>query len=312
MSTTALPFPRATRSRHEALLWRGTDELLAGTVPFIEGALAADTPILVAVPESTWEPIRSVLGKDADRVEYLDMARLGANPARIIPAWLGFLAEHRRPARGIGESLWAGRRDAEAVECHVYEATVNLAIPAETPLWLLCPYDAGALDAATIAEARRTHAAGSAGRAGTAHSAVHRRTLGAPLVPGTPRRTRCFAIRPGGLAKVREFVLDRCAAAGVGPDRTYDLALAINELAANSLDHGGGRGDLRSWRDDDALYFEVRDAGRITDPLVGRTRPTVQQSRGRGLWLVNQLCDLLQVRSTRRGSTLRVVTWLHG
>jgi hypothetical protein len=29
-----------------------------------------------------------------------------------------------------------------------------------------------------------------------------------------------------------------------------------------------------------------------------------------GLWLANQICDLVQVRSTPAGSTVRVVSWL--
>jgi anti-sigma regulatory factor (Ser/Thr protein kinase) len=321
VSTTTLPVLRATRSRHEALLWSGTDELLAGTLPFIEGALASGAPIMVAVPESTWEPIRGALGADSTRVRYVDMASLGANPGRIIPAWLAFLEEHGRPARGIGESLWAGRREAEAAECHVYEATLNLAVPLRTPLWLLCPYNTGSLDPATVAEARRTHPlVATPDTRGGAHPVCNdayrgvgqEQTLGAPLVPRAPRRPDRIAIRHGWLGAVRQFVVDRCAHAGLGQDRTDDLVLAVNELAANTLDHGGGRGILRSWRDDDALYFEVHDSGRIKDPLVGRVRPAPYQERGRGLWIVNQLCDLLQVRSTRSGNTLRVVTWLRG
>lgn len=313
MSTATLPVLLATRSRHEALLWNGADELLAGTLPFIKDALATQTPLMVAVPESTWVPIRSALGGDADRVRYVDMARLGGNPARIIPAWLGFLAEHGRPVRGIGEPLWAGRREAEVTECHIYEAALNLAVTASTPLWLLCPYDTSVLDDAAAAEVRRTHRIVGGPRAEHSDAyrgAEHGQTLGARLLPDPPGRAHRIAIRPGGLAAVRRFVVDRCAEAGLGSDRTDDLTLAVNELAANSLDHGGGRGVLRSWQDVDALYLEVRDSGRISDPLVGRVNPGVYQDRGRGLWIVNQLCDLLQVRSTRSGAVLRVVTWL--
>ena len=45
------------------------------------------------------------------------------------------------------------------------------------------------------------------------------------------------------------------------------------------------------------LACAVRDNGHIDDPLVGRERPRPEQERGRGLWLANQLCDLVQVRS---------------
>jgi hypothetical protein len=68
--------------------------------------------------------LRSALGCDADRVAFADMADVGANPARIIPAWRDFVAGNdldRRRARGIGEPIWAGRSPAELVECQRHE-----------------------------------------------------------------------------------------------------------------------------------------------------------------------------------------------
>jgi hypothetical protein len=50
----------------------------------------------------------------------------------------------------------------------------------------------------------------------------------------------------------------------------------------------------------------VSDAGHFDDPLVGRIRPTPVQLYGRGLWLVNQFCDLVQIRSAGDGSVVRV------
>jgi anti-sigma regulatory factor (Ser/Thr protein kinase) len=58
------------------------------------------------------------------------------------------------------------------------------------------------------------------------------------------------------------------------------------------------------WRDGDALVCEVRDRGQLGDPLAGR-RPTPEQPDGRGLWLVNQLCDLVQLRSSASGTVVR-------
>jgi hypothetical protein len=60
------------------------------------------------------------------------------------------------------------------------------------------------------------------------------------------------------------------------------------------------------WRADDVLVCEVRDAGRIADPLIGRRRPAGDWRDGRGMWLVNQACDLVQVRSLPAGNVVRV------
>ena len=100
------------------------------------------------------------------------------------------------------------------------------------------------------------------------------------------------------------------AAAGLNPDRTADLVLAVDEVASNSLRHGGGRGTLRIWREQGALVCEVRDAGRFEDPLAGRERPALDRDGGRGLWMVNQLCDLVQLRSFPSGAVVRLHVYL--
>ena len=52
--------------------------------------------------------------------------------------------------------------------------------------------------------------------------------------------------------------------------------------------------------------LKLRDSGRIDDPLVGRRRPNSTQVGDRGLWLANQLCDLVQIRSNGAGSLVRL------
>jgi hypothetical protein len=65
---------------------------------------------------------------------------------------------------------------------------------------------------------------------------------------------------------------------------------------------------LRVWQAADALICEVTDAGRIADPLAGRQRPASGQSGGHGLWLCNQICDLVQLRTFATGSVVRLHT----
>jgi anti-sigma regulatory factor (Ser/Thr protein kinase) len=306
---------RAQGYRHEAFLWSGLDELLARTVPFVADAVRQEEPVMVAVIDEHWQPMRAALGPVADRVVHVDMARLGHNPARIIPAWREFVDRHAtgRPLRGIGEPIWAGRRDVELVECQIHEAMLNVALPPRTPLWLMCPYDARALPDDVLAEARRSHpvvtgdatAHAAAGYAGWGHlQDLCTRALG-PAGAGV----RELPFGPGELSLVRAHVA-RAATARLGRARAADLALAVNELAANSLDHGGGAGVLRVWSEPGSLVCEVQDAGRITDPLVGRHSPRIDQPRGRGVWMVHQLCDLVQIRSTTAGTVVRVHTWL--
>ena len=98
---------------------------------------------------------------------------------------------------------------------------------------------------------------------------------------------------------------ERC---GVPVDRVADLALAVHELAANSVLHGGGHGVLRIWCESRALLCEVTDQGQVLDPLTGRHHVEPEGSSGRGLWMVNHLCDLVQLRSSDAGTVVRVHT----
>ena len=70
--------------------------------------------------------------------------------------------------------------------------------------------------------------------------------------------------------------------------------------------HGGGLGRVLLWQEPGELLCEVRDEGRITAPLVGRERPRPGQVGGYGLWLANQVCDLVQVRAYAAGGVVRL------
>jgi anti-sigma regulatory factor (Ser/Thr protein kinase) len=315
MSTAiAEPAPARAGYQHEAFLYRSEAEFLAGTVPFIRAGLTADEPVLVAVVKPRLDLIAAALGADADRVALVDMAVLGANPARIIPAWRRFVTDHDadlRPVRGIGEPIWAGRSPAELVECQLHEALLNVAVGEQTQLRLRCPYDAAALAPTVVAEARRSHPvvagptrpAGGAQYGGTDHVA---RLFGAPL-PEPPTVPWTFRFDRVSLQAVRTLVADHAAAAGLAVARAAEFTLAAHEVASNSVRHGGGRGTLRIWRDGTAIVCEITDPGHIGDPLVGRVLAAGRAEGGRGLWLANHLCDLVQVRSSAtNGTTVRI------
>jgi anti-sigma regulatory factor (Ser/Thr protein kinase) len=307
----------AATFRHEALLYAGEVDFLTGTLPFIREGVAAGEPVLVVVSAARIGLLRSALGGDADRVAFADMADVGANPARIIPAWRDFVAGHdvaTRRARGIGEPIWAGRTPAELVECQRHEALLNLAFAGVPAWWLLCPYDTSNLDTEVLDEAWRNHpfvTEGGVGLGSAAYSGLDQTAapFAAPL-PDPPGQPPALGFEPASLAGLRGLVAGHAAAAGLDPDRTADLVLAVDEVASNSLRHGGGRGTLRIWREDGALVCEVRDAGRIENPLAGRERPPLDRDGGRGLWMVNQLCDLVQLRSFPSGAVVRLHVYL--
>ncbi|HTD57934.1 MAG TPA: ATP-binding protein [Solirubrobacteraceae bacterium] len=108
------------------------------------------------------------------------------------------------------------------------------------------------------------------------------------------------------LGAVRRFVLQGATEALLDAGRAHDLVLAVNELATNSVRHGGGSGTLRMWAEPDVLVCEVLDGGHITAAHLEQAPPPPEQHSGRGLWVVNRLCDAVQIRSTPTGSVVRV------
>jgi len=133
-------------------------------------------------------------------------------------------------------------------------------------------------------------------------SASHR---SAPLTEPT-RCLESMTFRVGQLALVRALTEARASQFGLTETQLDDLVLAVHEIAANSVRHGGGQGRFRLWRDGRSLIAEISDRGTITDPLAGREHPGASSERGRGLWIANQVCDLVQIRTYPSGSVVRL------
>ncbi|MGN9847508.1 anti-sigma factor RsbA family regulatory protein [Nonomuraea sp. H19] len=290
---------------HPALFYRSDREYVAATTAFVREGLAAGEPVAVAVPAPHLALIEAELGPDAKAVRLLDMGVAGRNPGRIIPAVLRHFAD-RYPddhVRIIGEPIWPGRTATEYPAAAQHEALINLSF-AGRHVTILCPYDATNLDPEILREAARTHpvlrdVTGEWHSGDYAPELVvdgHNRPLEEPATFVSLRFDRT------NLAAARALAAREAAAMGFDGDRLDDIRLAVAELGANSLDHGGGSGTIRVWVAEGRLVCEVSDTGHITDPLVGRRPIDARQSGSRGLLIVNLLSDLVRVH-TRIGET---------
>jgi anti-sigma regulatory factor (Ser/Thr protein kinase) len=298
---------------HEVLFYNDRDQLLAGTVPFLRAGLETGDVMVVAMPMSTLELVRGELDGDGDSIRFVDMEQLGRNPGRIISAWNDFVAaarDERRRIRGIGEPIWPTRTAPELEECLRHESLLNLAFAHSQPWALLCPYDAGALDPEILLEAEHSHPHVSGTREPRASSddySLRGRTN--PFGGGLPapidvQQERRFVW--ADLAEIRGTVSAEALRSGMGERRAEDLVVAVNEVVTNSVLYGGGSGLLCIWRERDELCCDVSDRGELADPLVGRSRPDLDSRGGYGLWLANQLCDLVQIRSSSGNTIVRL------
>jgi len=289
---------------HAALFYRSHPEYTDRIAAFVRTGLDQGEPALIALPDGRSRMIAASVDSAPGEVAFTDMTELGRNPARIIPEVRSFADKHPgQRVRFVGEPIWPGRSPAEVCEAARHEALLNLAFaPAEAAI--LCPYDASGLAEAVLASARCTH---QEPITSGANATTWRDTLlpewGQPL-GAPPVQAEALAYETD-LAPVRRLVERHARHAGLTEERTIDLVLAVNEIAANTISHTAAGGVLHVWHTGEEILCQVHDTGRITDPMAGRVRHG-PDDRGHGLWLVNQVCDLVELRSGEDGTTVRM------
>jgi anti-sigma regulatory factor (Ser/Thr protein kinase) len=265
--------------------------------------------VFVAVPGPTSEELRDRLAGAAPDTQFADMTDLGRNPARITSAFLAFAAEHAgRRVCCLSEPVWPTRSAAEIREAARNEALINVAL-AGLRATVMCPYNAGELRPSVIAAARRTHPAilrdgtakESTAFAGSARSPA---AWDRPL-PLPPRRAASLTYDTD-LGVLREFVARQAGRSGLTQDRTADLVLGASEVAANTLRHTSRPGTVLAWHTAAEFLCQITDTGQITDPLAGLRPPSEERLGGQGLWVVNKICDLVELRTSQDGTTIRL------
>ncbi len=297
---------------HEAFLYSGDHEFFDRTVPFIEDGLAAGDAILVVLNRDRVDRLRSMVPSGHENVQFQDMAEVGLNPGRLISAWVRFVAANvseGRKIRGIGEPIWSGRSEAEILECQRHEALLNVAFDSTPGLTLMCPYDRSALDEQVLALAGRTHPTVVEDGRRSLLSPDYEGTGIDPFTGSLPEPSGAveeLVLAGQSLDRVRRLVAEHAAAAGLDRQRASDFVVAVNEAVTNTVRHADGIGVLRLWREGDSVICDVVDHGWIHDPLAGRLPVSATETAGRGLWLIHQLCDLVQIRSSETTTMVRM------
>ncbi|GAA1218383.1 anti-sigma factor RsbA family regulatory protein [Prauserella alba] len=283
---------------HEAFLYRDEDAYVKTITAFVVDGVHNDEPVALALPTDKLSAVGEFLGDTAADVEFVDMAEAGRNPAAILSGVLRSFADgHDGRVRVVGEPIWPGRSAAECTAAVEHEALVNEAFAGSAALFL-CPYDASRLGRAVLDDVAATHPelVDETGRHASDAYAPHAVVDGCnrPLPVPSSASTLRFDLHT--LAEARRFAAAHAECHGVDGGRLPDVALVVGELAANSVQHGGGSGTLRVWQDavTGAVVCQVDDAGSHTDPFAGRVPVPADQLGGRGLLLVNRLADLVR------------------
>ena len=304
--TTAAP-QRRDRFRHEALLYAGDEEFVEECAAFVAEGVAQGEAVAVVVNLTKIAALRARLGPTADAVQFVDMDEVGRNPSRIIGVWQRFLDDHAgMRCRGIGEPIGPDRSASELIECQRHEVLLNIAFP-DSNCWVLCPYDTTALVPDVVAAALHSHP--WIAEFGThRHSPVYDSIVSSfdDALPEPTGDVASLAFDIDTTSDVRRLLAVHAASARLGGDRLDDFTLAASEVATNSIRHGDGYGTARVWTDGTCLFCEIADSGCVLDPLAGRRLPARDGNGGHGLWIANHLCDLVQLRSSPAGTTVRL------
>jgi len=110
--------------------------------------------------------------------------------------------------------------------------------------------------------------------------------------------------QPGDLPTVRAFVAERARAMGLAAARIDLLTVAVSELTTNTLQHTSGGGHIRIWADNRQLVCDVVDGGGPRP--FGRAMPSAEAVRGRGLAIVERICDSVRTFSVPGGTLVRI------
>ena len=107
---------------------------------------------------------------------------------------------------------------------------------------------------------------------------------------------------PGSLVAVRRALGRWLRAGGVGDAEAYEVQVACGEACSNAITHAYPPGEahfaVRASRDGDELALEVSDFGAWRPPRGGQG--------GRGLALIEQLTDSLEIDRGVAGTTVRM------
>ncbi len=311
---------------HDAVLYDDDEHLVRVAAPFLADGLAAGDPAVITTTARAAALLHEAIG-DHPLLHVIDRhdaygTRTPTAITRLRRLAGRYAGDGDRRVRIVGEMDF-GPTGRDWLEWQRYEAVLNEAL-AGCPLWGLCLFDTQRLappllDGALATHPRLMDTDGPAPNPAFVDPAVYVRGLPVPDEPleATPPRLAVEDVRD--VAGLRHAVARELAAGRGDADVLEDFRLAVDEMVANAVRHGGPPVSLRLWTDDERMVCTIGDGGPgWDDPFAGYgpAHGDDLSRGGMGLWLARQLCDHVDISGGEHhpggpGVRVRLTTRLH-
>lgn len=303
--------------RHDAAVYASEEQLLAVAVPFVADAVAAGTPVVVALPPEQSRLVLEALPAGLDGVTQVSHAELYQRPALSLLALQRLVAElgdgESTPVRVLAATPLPNP-DRSWRPWARFESHLSTAL-ADTGVWLLCVLDGRQASPEVLDALERTHphlVDPVSGRQPNPSYVDRESYLRAGLGweradDGTPPDVTLTDAVP---IEVRREVARVAGATRLSLDDRHDLVTAASEITTNAVLHGAPPVVVRIWSDPDSVTVEVHDRGPgPTDAAVGLTwADRAPGAGGMGLWLAHRLCSEVTMRLDDEGFEVRLVS----
>jgi hypothetical protein len=300
---------------HWACIYNDDSQFLETAVPFLADGLALGEPVLAVTTPANLELLGGALGERSADVDYAESPFFGRRPPRRVAAFYRYWkGSQGSPPRGrvriLAEPVWAGRSAREITAWTRMEAALNVTL-ASTSISMICPYDARTTDTGILADALRTHPVQIAASRRSpspqyADPAAFARSCDTRPLAQPPDGAQALDF-DGDLRSLRRFIVGSANAHGVAGDRADMLVLAVSEVGAYLKGRWPASAAVRIWEQPGAIVCDFRQPGAtISDPFLGLRPAELVPGDGDGLWLANQICDWMDIRSDAEGSTIQL------
>lgn len=296
---------------HVGLPYNHIDEFLAGVVPFmLEGVREQEAVIAVSSPGNL-QALGDALGDAAGAVALAPAAEWYTPRGGALRKYLKHMNQSGAQAlRILGEPIGESWDTEDIARWTEFESGSNWFLR-ETPVSRMCAYDmrnpSNTTDNIEASHPLMGHGAEIHESAGFIDPHAYREKIAATRLSVPESGVTMLRFNMDSLMQLRRHVQSLALDWRLTPQKAIDLTIAVSEAAGNALEHGGGHGLARIWHDAREIVCDVINCnGRIEDPFLGYLPPPLTAGRGRGFWLMRQLCDWVQIRVEGDQSVVRL------